>query len=97
MLSGWVPCLCQLEKFCKKVGAERFCSSLPESTWQRKALSFFMMEQSKEILMQGANGQNLANVVDNLESALGMELLEIIQCGGEWKESTEKGELGRFL
>lgn len=65
--------------------------------WQRKALSFFMMEQSKEILMQGANGQNLANVVDNLESPLGMELLEIIQCEGEWKESTEKGELGRFL
>jgi len=47
--------------------------------------------------MQGINGQNPVNVVDNLENALGMELLEIVQCEGEWKESTEKGEIGSFL
>lgn len=34
-------------------------------------------------------------MLDNLENALGMELLEIIWCGGEWKESTEKGETGK--
>lgn len=94
MLSGWVSCVCQLEKFCKKVGAEQFSSA--ESTGQCKGLSFFATEQAKVILMQGTNGQNLVNVVDNLENALGMELLETIQCEGEWKESTEKGEIGRF-
>ena len=47
--------------------------------------------------MQGINGQNSVNMVDNLENALGMGLLEVIQCEGEWKEGTEKGEVVRFL
>lgn len=47
--------------------------------------------------MQGINGQNLVNMVDNLENTFVMDLLEIIRCEGEWKESKEKAEIGRFL
>lgn len=37
------------------------------------------------------------NMVDNLENALGMEILEIIQCEEEWEENTEMGKIGRSL
>lgn len=47
--------------------------------------------------MQGINWQNFVHMEGNMENTLRMELLEIIQCEGEWKESTGKGGIGRFL
>lgn len=55
------------------------------------------LKQYKVILMQGRNWQNFVHTVGNMENALRMELLEIIQSEGEWKESTEKGGIGRIL
>lgn len=96
MLGNVMSCVCQLEKFCKKGSAEQFSSAFCLSPRGRSGVSL-QVKQSKVILMQGINFQNVVHTVGNMESALRMELLELIQREGEWKESTEKGGIGRFL
>lgn len=81
-----------------KGSAEQFSSAICLSPrgHGRSGVSL-KLKQSKVILMQGINWQNLVHTVGNMENASRMELLEIIQCEGEWKESIEKGGTGRFL
>lgn len=78
--------------------AEQFSSAICLSPrGHGRAGVSFKLKQSEVVLVQGINGQNLVRTVGNMENALRMELLEMIQCEGEWKESTEKGGIGRFL
>lgn len=98
MLGNVISSVCQLEKFCKKGSAEQFSSAICLSPrGHGRAGVSLQLKQSTVILMQGINCQNLVHTVGNMENALRMELLGIIQCKGEWKESTEKGGIGRFL
>lgn len=98
VLGNVMSCGCQLEKFCKKRSAEQFSSAFCLRPRGRGSSGVSLqVKQSKVILMQGINFQDVTHTVGNMESALRMELLELIQCEGEWKESTEKGGIGRFL
>lgn len=98
VLGNVISSVCQSERFCKKGSAEQFSSAICLSPrgHGRSGVSL-ELKLSEVILMQGINWQNLVHTVGNVENALRMEELEIIQCEGEWKESTGTRGIGRFL